>query len=88
MLVSIPITSPVECISGLKKISAPINLENGNTASFTVVYGGIISSVKPICDNVSPSIHLTAYLTKGSPIDLLTKGAVLDALGFASIIYT
>ena len=45
--------------------------KNGNTASFTVVYGGIISSVKPICDNVSPSIHLTAYLTKGSPIDHL-----------------
>ncbi|MCY1424808.1 hypothetical protein D9M71_405710 [compost metagenome] len=40
-----PITSPVDFISGPRIGSTPGNLANGNTASLTLKYGGMISSV-------------------------------------------
>ena len=52
-----PITSPVERISGPRIGSNSRNLLNGNTASFTETYGGTISSVKPMSSSVSPQHH-------------------------------
>src|SRR5690242_2710171 len=71
---SMPITSPVERISGPRTGSVPGNLLNGNTASLTDTYGGAISSVNPIASSVSPSITRAAYDANGAPIAFDTKG--------------
>ena len=83
-----PITSPVERISGPRIGSVPANLLNGNTASFTDTNGGMISSVKPMSSSVSPHITRAACDASGTPIALDTNGIVRLARGFTSSTYT
>mmetsp|Transcript_12475 Transcript_12475/g.41084 ORF Transcript_12475/g.41084 Transcript_12475/m.41084 type:complete len:358 (-) Transcript_12475:2033-3106(-) len=85
---SMPITSPVERISGPRSVSAPGNLSNGSTASLTATCGSVTSSVNPICSSVWPTIASDAYLASGWPIALDTKGTVRLARGLASMMYT
>mmetsp|Transcript_4743 Transcript_4743/g.14604 ORF Transcript_4743/g.14604 Transcript_4743/m.14604 type:complete len:324 (-) Transcript_4743:599-1570(-) len=85
---SMPITSPVERISGPSKVSAPANLSKGSTASLTATWGGIISSVKPISSSVLPDMTSEAYVASGLPMAFETKGTVRLARGFASRMYT
>src|SRR6185437_8218346 len=83
-----PITSPVERISGPNTGSASRNLLNGNTASFTDTYGGTTSSVNPRAASDSPNITRAAYDASGSPMALDTNGIVRLARGFTSSTYT
>ena len=79
-----PITSPVDLISGPSMVSTPGNLTNGNTASFTVTCVGTISRVKPSSASVLPAMTLAAIFASGTPIALLTNGTVRDARGLTS----
>ena len=79
-----PITSPVERISGLSIIEAPLNLTNGNTLSFTAMYGIFTSFVNPRSFNFSPAITLAAIFASGTPIAFDVNGTVLDARGLTS----
>ncbi len=81
----IPITSPVERISGPRIGSTPRNLLNGNTASFTLKCFGIISLVKFSSFNVLPAITRAAILASGALIALDTNGTVREARGLTSI---
>ena len=81
----VPITSPVDFISGPKIGSTPGNLLKGKTASFTCIFSGIISSTIPCSSKERPAIHLEAILAKEYPMHLETNGTVLEALGFTSI---
>ena len=83
-----PITSPVDFISGPSTGSVPANLLNGNTASFTETKGGMISSVKPISSSVSPHMTRAACEASGTPIAFDTNGIVRLARGFTSSTYT
>mmetsp|Transcript_4641 Transcript_4641/g.13944 ORF Transcript_4641/g.13944 Transcript_4641/m.13944 type:complete len:205 (-) Transcript_4641:2425-3039(-) len=82
-----PITSPVDLISGPNNVSQPGNFSNGNTASFTETCFVIGSSINPISSRDLPAITNEAYFANGCPIALETNGTVLEALGFASIMY-
>src|SRR3954463_2703096 len=84
----IPITSPVERISGPRIGSVPANLLKGNTASFTDTYGGTISSSKPTSARDSPIMTRAANDASGTPIAFDTKGIVRLARGFTSSTYT
>ena len=80
-LLSIPITSPVERISGPNKMSVPGNLLKGNTTSFIAkkfILGSrsVFFAIPAIINDAIPGI--------GLPITLETNGSVLDALGFTS----
>ncbi|CAB4724079.1 unannotated protein [freshwater metagenome] len=86
-----PMTSPVERISGPRMVSTSGNLLNGSTASFTATFprAGLLS--KPSArssSNVEPTITRAATLARGIPVALLTNGIVLLARGFASKIKT
>src|SRR5690348_14300637 len=83
-----PITSPVERISGLSTGSDSRNLLNGNTASLTDTYGGTISTVNPRDASDSPSITRAASDASGTPIAFDTNGMVRLARGFTSSTYT
>ena len=85
---SMPITSPVDFISGPSNTSTPANLLNGKTASFTDTCLGVGALVNPSSDSLRPIMTLIAILARGTPIDLLTKGTVLDARGLTSSTYT
>mmetsp|Transcript_10712 Transcript_10712/g.39664 ORF Transcript_10712/g.39664 Transcript_10712/m.39664 type:complete len:259 (-) Transcript_10712:2759-3535(-) len=85
---SIPMTSPVERISGPRRVSAPANLSKGRTASFTATWLSLGSSVKLMSLSVAPAITSDAYFASGCPIAFATKGTVRDARGFASMMYT
>src|SRR5262245_64802607 len=54
---SMPITSPVDFISGPSEISRPSYRRNGNTASFTEKCLGTISFVKPSSCNCRSEEH-------------------------------
>ena len=82
---SMPITSPVDFISGPRTVSTPGNLMKGNTASLTLTWGGTISRVKPTSSRVLPAMTRAASLASGTPIALLTNGTVRDARGLTSI---
>src|SRR5216117_1220423 len=84
----IPMTSPVDRISGPSTGSVPGNLLNGNTASFTDTYAGTTSSVRPTSASDSPSITRAASDASGTPIALDTNGIVRLARGFTSSTYT
>ena len=88
---SIPITSPVERISGPNVVSTSGNRLNGNTASFTLtcpVAGGRTRPSSRNCAKVAPSITRLATIAKGTPVALATNGTVRLARGFASMTYT
>ena len=80
-----PMTSPVERISGERSMSTPGNLLNGNTGALTQKAFGATSSVKPSCSRVIPAMSLAACLASGTPIALETKGTVREARGLTSM---
>jgi hypothetical protein len=66
-----PMTSPVDFISGPRMVSTPGNLANGNTASFTEKYGGVTSST--FCSlKVFPAMQRAAIMASGWPVALDT----------------
>ena len=84
---SIPMTSPVDFISGPRYVSTPVNLDIENTGAFTpTISGAEYRPVPyPMFDNWLPSMDFTARLTIGTPVTLEIKGMVLLDLGFTSI---
>ena len=61
-------TSPVDFISGPRMVSTPGNLRNGNTASLTEKYGGMISFSKACDASVMPAIARAAIFASGAPM--------------------
>ena len=89
---SIPMTSPVERISGPSAVSTSGKRLKGNTASFTdtwpPVTGGVRSPSTRNSSSVAPNITRLATFANGTPVALATNGTVRDARGFASMTYT
>ena len=90
-----PITSPVERISGPSAVSTSGNRLNGNTASLTATVDGESSSTERDNNpsarssaNVAPNITRVATLANGTPVALATNGTVRLARGLASMTYT
>ncbi len=81
---SIPMTSPVLRISGLRSGSAPGRWSNGRSTSFTETFRGMISLVYPRSWRLCPIITFAAILASGSPVAFDTNGMVRLDLGFAS----
>ena len=80
---SMPITSPVERISGPSTVSTPGNRANGNTASLTAVWASLrVFSLNDA--SVSPAMMREAMPATGSPITLATNGTVREARGLTS----
>src|SRR5947199_8966659 len=67
-LSSMPITSPVERISGPRMMSTPANLLNGKTLSLTEKYVGTTSSNTPSSSSVLPTITSEASRANGTPV--------------------
>ncbi|MNV93875.1 hypothetical protein D3C71_1886110 [compost metagenome] len=65
-------------------VSTPGNFTKGNTASFTLKYGGVTSLVMPCEASVWPAMQRAATLASWMPVALLTKGTVREARGFTS----
>src|SRR5690606_26791436 len=84
---SIPITSPVDRISG-PTITSTSNLLNGNTASFTATPGTAGSSGTESSSSRFPAITRAASRANGTPVAFETNGTVRDARGFTSSTYT
>ena len=84
---AIPITSPVERISGPSRESAPANRSNGSTTSLTHTWPLLVSAGRSRSARRSPSSTRQASLATGSPIALETNGTVREARGLASITY-
>ncbi|CAB4598212.1 unannotated protein [freshwater metagenome] len=86
---SIPITSPVERISGPSAVSTSAKRLNGNTASLTDTCepetGFFNKPSLRSCSSVEPSMTRLATLARGTPVAFATKGTVRLARGFASI---
>ena len=80
-----PITSPVDRISGPRMGSTPGNLAKRKIACFTVKKFGTISSVTPCSCNDWPAMHFAAILANDIPVAFAIKGTVREARGFASI---
>ena len=80
---AIPITSPVDFISGPSTESAPAKRANGSTASLTLTWSPGASG-SSWSARASPSISRQAILASGAPIALDTNGTVREARGFAS----
>ena len=85
---AMPITSPVERISGPSRVSEPGKRLKGSTASFTVWRGGTGSASSPSSARVAPAISWLAILARGTPVALATKGTVREARGLASMMKT
>ena len=80
---SMPITSPVERISGPRIGSTPGKRANGNTASLTATcssFGGF----RPKAASGLPAMIRAAMPAIGLPITLATNGTVRDARGLTS----
>src|SRR6266511_4109043 len=91
---AIPITSPVERISGPSTVSTPGNLPNGRTAALTATWGirrcappnASMSSARRSARR-APAMTLAASFASGSPVALPTNGTVREARGLASSTY-
>ena len=81
---AMPMTSPVDFISGPRMMSDPGKRENGRTGCFTVTKEGF-ASPGPRSASFSPQIRKTAIFASGTPMDLLTKGTVRLERGLTSI---
>ena len=79
-----PMTSPVDFISGPSRMSDPGNFRNGKTDSFTKMRSTVRSSVRPCSSRLRPAMTRAATLASGTPVALLTKGVVREARGFTS----
>ena len=87
---SIPITSPVERISGPRIVSTSGKRSNGSTASFTATWPPVARRVqralrRAAAASVAPTITRAATFASGTPVALLTNGTVRLARGFASM---
>ena len=85
---SMPMTSPVERISGPSTRSASGKRLNGSTASLTATWpvtGGRSSPSSRRAASESPTISRAATFTRGTPVALATKGTVRLARGLASM---
>src|SRR5258705_263556 len=78
-----PMTSPVDFISGPSTASTFWNFTNGNTASFTAMCGAWKVSSASHGSSDSPSIARIAIFASGAPIAFDTNGIVRDARGLA-----
>ena len=91
---SMPITSPVERISGPSSESTSGKRSNGRTASFTLTWPGAgrrRRASRPSARSsasVAPSMARAAILASGTPVALATNGTVRLARGFASMTKT
>ncbi len=83
-----PMTSPVERISGPSRVSTPGKRSKGSTASLTLTHpspvGGRSTPSARSSANVAPVITLAATMATGTPVALATKGTVRLARGLAS----
>ena len=89
---SMPMTSPVERISGPRIVSTSGKRPNGRTASLTETCPPVAGSCRyPLARSsarVAPTMSRAAILARGTPVALLTNGTVRLARGFASMIQT
>ena len=81
---AMPITSPVDRISGPRMRSTPCSLLKGNTASLTATYGWSTSSCRPRSSSVAPVMIAAARLASGTPVVFETNGTVREPRGFTS----
>ena len=81
---TIPITSPVDFISGPSIVSTPRKRAKGKTASLTAMCRGRRSPVAPASASVFPTMHRDPALASGRPVAFATKGTVRLARGFTS----
>ena len=80
---SIPITSPVDFISGPKNTFSSLNFLNGSTAFLTAICLKLFSfRLKSL--SFLPTDNCAAIFANGTLLYLLTKGTVLLDLGFTS----
>ena len=81
---SMPITSPVDFISGPRTGSVPGKRAKGNTASLTAIcfHAGRLRSKLA---RLSPAITRAAILASGMPVALAVNGTVRLARGLTSI---
>ena len=81
-----PMTSPVDFISGPSTVSAPGKRPNGMTASFTLKWSRRRSSEgKSRLAMLSPAMMRAAAFARGTPVAFDANGTVRLARGFASI---
>ena len=79
-----PMTSPVDFISGPRSVSTPGKRLKGKTDSLTDTWAGTTSRVNP-WDSRAPAQHdLGGQLGQGTPVALVTKGMVREARGLTS----
>ena len=87
-----PMTSPVERISGPSSVSTSGKRLNGSTASLTDTWppgaGGRSTPSARSSASVAPTITRAATLASGTPVALATNGTVRLARGLASITKT
>ncbi len=81
---AIPMTSPVDRISGPRMVSAPGNFAKGKTLSFTLVCFGAARSWIPSSSSVLPTMSSAATFARGRPVAFETKGTVRLARGLTS----
>src|SRR4029079_8254252 len=80
---SMPITSPVDFISGPSTVSTPGKRANGKTASLTPIWSNA-AGLRSKLASISPAMIRAAILATGTPITLATKGTVREARGLTS----
>src|SRR5262245_48592089 len=73
-----PITSPVERISGPSVVSTPGNFANGKTDSLTEMWLGQAASEMESSASVAPAINLAAIFARGRPVAFETNGTVRE----------
>ena len=81
---AMPITSPVDFISGPRMTSTPEKRANGKTDSFTATCLNSASWVWPSSSSVLPTMHSAASFASGTPVAFETNGTVRRARGFTS----
>ena len=92
-VMSTPMTSPVERISGPSSVSTPGKRSKGSTASLTLTWSS--TRTRPIASagsspssrspaSVWPTMTRAAAMASGTPVALATKGTVRLARGLAS----
>lgn len=83
---AMPMTSPVDFISGPRMVSAPGNRPKGMTASLTLKWSRRRSSLGKCRSAIlSPAIMRAAAWAKGTPVAFEANGTVRLARGLASI---
>ena len=81
----IPMTSPVDFISGPSRTSSPGNLRNGKTGALMKKSTGSRSGGRPSESRVRPGTASSAAARAiGTPIAFETKGTVREARGLTS----